>query len=408
MKKKIAIVDLLFCWPPLGGASTDIKEVAQRLAKDYDVCLFVPEYDYYYSRGKIQGSLAFSVQIIPLSRPIFHSKEWLHVFRKAVDRFAPDLVFIADAWYTKPDIFHAFQGYRRVLRFYAYECLCLKNNSLTLRGKQCPHYFISGAVDYFFCQACCWIKFFRHRNKFLMDDYMAAKGFSPFFRKKVKDMICQADMIICYNSIVRQMVEKLNHKVLMVPSGVDPEVFTYKSVPKQNPQVILMAGRTDDPLKGYPYLLEACRILYKQRKDFKLVYTARNPVEEQDPFLQHVSWLPVDKLPSLYHQANICVVPSIWPEAFGIVALEAMATGRPVIATNVGGLGKIPEHDQDGFIVEPKDIQQLAYHLNYLLDNPQGCVEMGKKGREKVVKKYTWDSIYQKFYKKTFEDLLDQ
>ncbi len=406
MKKKIAVIDLLFRWPPDGGARTDIKEITQRLAGDFEVCLFAPAYDYHFPRGQILESLDFPVKILPISRAEFHGKGLTRAFKKAVDQFNPDVVFIADALYTKPRIFHALKGYRRVLRFYAYESLCLKNFGLfTFRQKLCRRFHLSGIKDHLFCQFCCLSNFFRHRSWFFIDDYVAGRAFSPFFPEKVRQMLREADTIICYNTFIKKLIDRYNPNTRLTPSGIDPELFSFQPVPRQSPGVILIPGRVNDPLKGFPFLLKACRKLYNKRKDFKVKYTARFPVKENLPFLEHVPWRPMNQLPSLYHESTICVVPSIWPEPFGIVALEDMATGRPLIVTNVGGLGQIFDHGKEGYIIEPNNVDQMVFYLEHLLDDHQKCREMGEQGRKKVLQQYTWDHIYEKYYRKTFRDL---
>jgi len=80
----------------------------------------------------------------------------------------------------------------------------------------------------------------------------------------------------------------------------------------------------------------------------------------------------------------VVVMPSLWPEPFGLVGIEALAAGRPVIASATGGVGDWLEHGVSGLLVKPGDVQDLARALNQLLADPQRQRAMGIAGREAV------------------------
>ena len=105
-----------------------------------------------------------------------------------------------------------------------------------------------------------------------------------------------------------------------------------------------------------------------------------------------------EKLHKLYRKLDICVVPSLWPEPFGIVALEGMACGRPVIATRVGGLQEIVVDEETGCLVDPGNVEQFADRLERLMDDPDLRAKMGEKGRARVLADFTWDQIVKKHY----------
>ena len=87
-----------------------------------------------------------------------------------------------------------------------------------------------------------------------------------------------------------------------------------------------------------------------------------------------------------YQRSSICVVPSLWEEPFGLVAVEAMASGRPVCVSRVGGLQYIPVHGESGYVYDRLDGEALARHLNNLLDDDKparhnGCGWAAARGK---------------------------
>lgn len=90
-----------------------------------------------------------------------------------------------------------------------------------------------------------------------------------------------------------------------------------------------------------------------------------------------------------YRNASIVSMPSLWPEPFGIVGLEAMACGRPVVAYDGGGTGEWLDHNQTGILVPAGDERGLATALSELLRNPSRGHQMGTRGRERVRERFS-------------------
>lgn len=93
-------------------------------------------------------------------------------------------------------------------------------------------------------------------------------------------------------------------------------------------------------------------------------------------------------LHSLYNFIDILVLPSITPEAFGLTILEAMAFGKPVIASRIGGIRELIVDGVNGFLVESSNEEELAERIKYLLGNPEICKQMGNRGKEIVQEKF--------------------
>jgi len=102
-------------------------------------------------------------------------------------------------------------------------------------------------------------------------------------------------------------------------------------------------------------------------------------------FLGHLSH---KKTLEYMRDARAVVVPSVWLEPFGLVALEPQALGVPVIASNIGGLKEVVVHGQTGLLVEPDDVEQLAMAMQRLWDDPEEAQRLGAMGKRRVQTQY--------------------
>jgi glycosyltransferase involved in cell wall biosynthesis len=152
-------------------------------------------------------------------------------------------------------------------------------------------------------------------------------------------------------------------------------------------KTILFVGRVA-PEKGLQLLLRA---LARMPEKSRLVvagaggdldqckrFASRMGLTHRTEFL---GWVDTGGLPALYSNAAVVAVPSVWPEPFGIVGIEAMSHGKPVVAFRVGGIPEWLEHGVTGFAVPPRDVGEMARRLTYLLDHPDIAHEMGQQGR---------------------------
>lgn len=100
-------------------------------------------------------------------------------------------------------------------------------------------------------------------------------------------------------------------------------------------------------------------------------------------------WLTPDELARELAQACVVTMPSLWPEPFGLVGIEALASGRPVVASATGGIPDWLTDEVSGSLVPPGSAQALAAALNELLDDPQRCASMGEAGRADVARRFS-------------------
>jgi D-inositol-3-phosphate glycosyltransferase len=210
-------------------------------------------------------------------------------------------------------------------------------------------------------------------------------------------------------------------KVIVIPPGVDigrfypipfDEAKEYIGVPPCD-RMLLFVGRIE-PLKGLDVLLEAIGIMQKQNKfsenPFCLLIIGGEPddgVEEANDEISRIMDLSEeyglkdlvtflgkrsqDSLPYYYSAAEAVVVPSQY-ESFGMVALEAMACGKPVVASQIGGLAYLVQDGETGFSVPVDDPLELANRLTMLLQDPDLRDRMGAQA-VKVAQDYAWEKI---------------
>jgi len=164
-------------------------------------------------------------------------------------------------------------------------------------------------------------------------------------------------------------------------------------------QVILLAGRlTSD--KGTLPLLQAMARLRAELPNMRLLALTAGDIERGmpsgyqhlQPIIRAGGWLAGDELRAAYHLADVVAVPSIYCDPFPTVNLEAMAAGKPVIATCFGGSPELVVHGETGVIVNPLDTESFAYHLGRLLHSRALRREMGHKGQARVRQAFSLES----------------
>jgi glycosyltransferase involved in cell wall biosynthesis len=179
----------------------------------------------------------------------------------------------------------------------------------------------------------------------IVPEFYIGLAFLPRYRRVVEESLKAAGTIIVYNDFIKQRINSYNDNIKVIPSRVDCQLFSPKERKEKNNNRlnIFMPSRCADPLKGFSFLYEACDLLRRKRNDFNLMICIPRIVPKNfklhlEDYIRPFNWVSHKDLPYLYQKADICVVPSVRQELFEIVAVEAMACGNPVIASNIGGL----------------------------------------------------------------------
>jgi glycosyltransferase involved in cell wall biosynthesis len=138
------------------------------------------------------------------------------------------------------------------------------------------------------------------------------------------------------------------------------------------------------PVNQRPALKLACNMVKRNELRYIKELAERNCVD-----LEILMNLNVDELRLLYNQARLCVYSPV-KEPFGLVPLEAMACGTPVVGVKEGGIPESVVHEYTGLLVE-RDAKQFGAAVQFLLATPQLTATYGRNGREHVVRNWTWE-----------------
>jgi len=192
-------------------------------------------------------------------------------------------------------------------------------------------------------------------------------------------------------------------KLRVIPHGVDVALFNSKDAKLSRDTVrIVWFGRINRS-KGVIVLLRALSILRNDFRNLELLIAGKGDAQYYRELIDYKTAAKleeakfvgfVDDLPSFLRQADIFVLPSLM-ETFGIVNLEAMASGLPVVASSVGGVPEVVADNETGFLVPPGDPAKLAEKLGNLVGDDQLRRKMGSKGRRRVEEFFSLDRVFE-------------
>ena len=235
-------------------------------------------------------------------------------------------------------------------------------------------------------------------------DYELLWKTSSYFLLPYRYYISKAQVIISVSKAADKFISGFvsgNVKRVIIPNAIDTDRF---KPPKKDPitPTILFIGRLVYR-KGVHVLLRAFSYVVKEEPQAKLVIAGKGYMK---PILRTLAlklnirgnvkfkgYVPEEEKPTLYKRSSIVAIPSIYGESFGIVALEAIASGRPVVASNIGGLREIIDNGSEGFLVNPNSPKELADKIIMLLQDKKLYKRMTLQARVKAERTYSWDKV---------------
>lgn len=194
----------------------------------------------------------------------------------------------------------------------------------------------------------------------------------------------------------------------IIPNGIDTERFcpTKKPIDHLNDGKfnILFVGRLEKR-KGLGYLLKAYNLLKREHPEIRLIIVGpgerllkkyKQTIQENDiKDVVFAGYVPYDDLPRYYCSSHVFCAPATGEESFGIVLLEAMACGKPVVATNIEGYAGLITNGKEGILVPPKDEKSLRDALSTFLADRSLLTATGERGRI-TAEDYKWDRVASK------------
>ena len=190
----------------------------------------------------------------------------------------------------------------------------------------------------------------------------------------------------------------------IIPNGIDVDHFAQGAEPwpqfQDGKTNILFVGRLEKR-KGLKYLLQAYSRLKWELPNIRLIVVGPGNLDKdshrilgasnpQDVVLAgRVSY---DHLARYYAAADIFCAPATGAESFGIVLLEAMAAGKPIVASDIHGYNGIIRHGRQGLLFPKRDTEAMASALRFLVLNPDLAKQLGRTGRI-MVEQYRWSSV---------------
>jgi glycosyltransferase involved in cell wall biosynthesis len=278
------------------------------------------------------------------------------------------------------------------------------------------HYPFFGAAE------IIWLlkKFFwKNRTKLIIHFHMEPEFSSPLLqalslpsRLIAPDLFKEADLIICASrdyaeaNMPPEIWSANQDKIIEIPFSVDTERFRPAEKQPDATRRLLFVGGLDKAhyFKGINVLLDSLGLLDQADKNWRLEIVGGGDL--QDKYASRARELGIadkvifagkvsdEELPKKYQDADCLILPSVNKgEAFGIVLLEAMASGLPVIASNLPGVRKVFTDGREGLLVSPGDAADLKEKIKLLMENPAKRKEMGEAARKLAMDKYDQNKV---------------
>jgi glycosyltransferase involved in cell wall biosynthesis len=352
-----------------GGAEKVVRLVSDGLrARGHDVNIISTDH-------RLQGQAAFADVAVPsiegnavsrIAGFFWHRKAYRQV-KDAVARLEPDLVHLHTFGLFSPSVLDATAGLPRVITVQGPEDWTLELLSWNLNSRSTGSGRLSAG----------------DRARYLYLRLLQRPAYLPRIRR--------VDRVLVPS---RYFGEALRRDVGRVPTYVVPNgIELPPRAPSRDTGRLLFVGRLE-AVKGATVLLEAFARVVQQRPDAQLTLIGRGTQRENlEDLVERLDvaanvritgYVPDEELLEAYRDSTAVVIPSIGPENFPTVALEALAVGRPLIGTRVGGIPELIGHGDNGLLVEAGDVAALADAMSSLLDDPELAARMGARSAERA------------------------
>lgn len=250
------------------------------------------------------------------------------------------------------------------------------------------------------------------------DSHRTLGRLSPVFQPLVDKLHAR----ICVSEASYQQVSQyFPGDYSIIPNGIDLEEFGGADIEPlegyaETRPTLLFVGRLDKR-KGFDHLIRAYPYVLEEFPTARLLVAGAYDKDDKDPYVRYarmhrltgvrfVGRVADEELPRYYRSCDVFCAPSTGFESFGIVLLEAMAAGRPIVASSIAGYRSVMDDEVEGLLVPPGDARALALAIIRLLRDPDLRQRLGEHGRRKAAL-YDW-SIVARRVLDVYERLLQQ
>lgn len=238
----------------------------------------------------------------------------------------------------------------------------------------------------------------------MLDDWLTKNPLRFLYRWGAR----QSKIAVVSNAIKKQLQEMgiPRDKIIVIHHGIAAnQVSDLTPSPKYKNTFVVGTVCRLHPEKGLSILLQAIRTARQFIPNLHLIVVGDGPEKNSLLWLtknlgienevRFVGWQ--DNLARWLIDFDLFVLPSVRREAFGLALLEAMALGKPVLASRLGGIPEVVEHGQCGILVEPGNYEMLAQAMINLYNQPEWLKQMGLNGRNRVAKCFSLETMVRKF-----------
>ena len=256
-------------------------------------------------------------------------------------------------------------------------------------------------------------------NGFIRVGYLIDKNtVGKYIMKKADGIIALTPKV--RNDLVNLGIPKTNIQV--ISTGVPIKRYSpniesslKKYVPDQE-KVILFVGRLTEN-KGVINLLKAFQKVRAHIHNVKLVVVGKGKMEielknlarklgiEKDTIF--IRYVPQKDMPMIYAGADVFVLPTLYKEPFGIAAIEALSSGVPIVASNIGGLSLIVKNGEVGYLTKPGDIQEISSRIIQILEDEKLRKNLAIRARERAIIEFSWENKAEAVHR-TYKKALSQ
>jgi starch synthase len=219
--------------------------------------------------------------------------------------------------------------------------------------------------------------------------------FPDWYRERLEQEPHQADVCIAASGFTQRSLEEVGippEQIQLLPLAADVDQFQFAERRTDGPLKVLFVGGIGQR-KGIKYLLEAVQQLNSSQIELSLLGPAPaddRPLKAFSKWYTYLGRTDQAGVVRQMQQADVLVLPSVF-EGFGLVIIEAMATGLPVITSTHSCGPEVIREAVDGFVLRPDDVDGLAQKIAWCAEHRTQLTEMGRSAHEQA-KKFSWDA----------------